>query len=171
MSVITLESVELRPQLQPLQPQVLRLRLPKLVPTSAQYAEMCTLIRRGLTAEFMEKYWNYVISDDQLSGAIIARMDAVVRHAITSGTVATYKHLKAAATTGQFHLFDVLIEGGADIHHNGDELLFYITSHYMKPFYEKTCAELPLLIEKYRMTKTAKNYGFDSDTAESNGGC
>lgn len=172
MSVITLKNTEeLSPQQPQQQPQVLRLKLSKQVPTSAEYADMCTLIRRGQIVEFVKKYWNYVVSDSQLSGAIIARMDMIVHHAIKTGTVATYKHLKDAATTGQFHLFDILIEGGADIHHNDDELLFYITSHYVKPFYEKTHAELPLLIEKYRMTKTVKNYGFDSDTAESNGEC
>lgn len=147
------------------------LRLKRLFPNSVEEVEIQELIKQGKISEFIKKYGNYVLTPQLLSLAIYCRMDKIVEIAINNGTSADFKHLKDAAITGQINLFNILIIGGADIHHNNDEILYFVSYYFVKPYFEKTQIELSFLLNKYNLTKTSKNYGFESETAESNGGC
>lgn len=103
--------------------------------------------------------------------AITAGADDVISWILNKGVRSTSRHLKEAAINGRFHLFDSVIESGADIHYNDDEILFYITAFYNKPYYIKTKKELPDLIAKYNLRKTSKNCGFSRDEFETVGSC
>jgi len=102
--------------------------------------------------------------------AIYARATKIIKWLIHNGVLSLFEHLKDACFTGQLELIDTLLEGGADIHYNNDEILFYISYYYTSAIYNKTKLELPVLIDKYKFKKTSQNCGFKSDTADTHGG-
>jgi hypothetical protein len=119
--------------------------------------------------EAISKYEGYELKDELIKMAIYMRAKKVLKWLINSGVRSSYEHLKDTCFTGQLELIDILLEGGADIHYNNDEILFFISYYYTKAVYEKTKLELPVIIEKYGLKKTGKNCGFKPDTADTQG--
>jgi hypothetical protein len=139
--------------------------------TSDEWSYARQLIYSNNRSELERKYGNYIYDETALSLAITAGADDVVSWILNKGVRSINRHLKEAAIHGRFHLFSSLIESGADIHFNDDEILFYITAFYNKPYYIKTKKELPDLIAKYNLQKTSKNCGFSRDEFETLGSC
>ena len=114
-------------------------------------------------------WWSKTIPPIALSFAISAKALDIVKWLLDNGVQAEYQHLKDAAMCGFFEAFDVLIEAGANIHYNQDEILFFISTFYNKPYFKRTQLELPLLIAKYNLQKHPNNCGFVRDELESAG--
>jgi hypothetical protein len=128
--------------------------------TGEEWAYAHQLIWANNISELINKFGNYLFDEKALSLAIYAKADKVVYWLLEHGMKATYQHLKEAAIQGSIHLFDFLINAGADLHYNNDEILFYISGFYDKPYHPRTQKELPLIINKYKLQKTNNNCGF-----------
>jgi len=138
---------------------VLTLRTPKQF-IGDEWAYAHKLIWANNLSELKYRFGNYLFNEKALSLAIYAKSYEIVYWLLENNIKASYQHLKEAAMQGSFNLFDYLINAGADLHYNYDEILFYITNYYDKPFHPRTQQELPYLINKYNLQKTKKNNGF-----------
>jgi len=154
----TLDSVEkeLIPQFKSM---VITLRIPKKF-NKDEWAYAHNLIWSNNVFELSQKFGNYIFDESALSLAIYAKADKIILWLLENGVKSTYQHVKEAAIQGLFHLFDKLIESGADLHYNNDEILFYISNYYDKLYHPRTQKELPYLIKKYNLQKTSTNCGF-----------
>lgn len=137
--------------------------------TREEWAYAHRLIWANNISELKYRFSNYLYDEKALSLAIYARADTVVYWLLDNNVRATYQHLKDAAIRGSIHLFDNLINAGADIHYNNDEILFYISGFYDKPYNPRTQKELALIINKYKLQKHGKNCGFSRDEFETAG--
>ncbi len=138
---------------------VLTLKTPKHF-TNDEWGYAYRLIWAHNLSELKNKFNNYIFTEKALSLAIYAKADAIIFWLLENGMKASYQHLKEAAIQGSFHLFDYLINAGAELHYNNDEILLYITNYYDKPYHPRTERELPYLMKKYNLQKTNKNNGF-----------